>query len=219
MITEAKLSQQLEELRGSDSDVMIKALTSMAEGIEAIAARPDTSQPAAVPTVAPATLTYALEPLTASLIAEMTSLQETYWKEVAGPFHNFPPDVAWPNYLSLESQGMLRVLCGRDAERALRGGAVVTITPHPHYACILASLPLLFIDPLYRRGREGLRLVKMAETVAAEAGAQMMMTHGGVHNGVYRLFEHLKYDDFGRYFVKVLPNSANGTEPIFKKGI
>jgi GNAT superfamily N-acetyltransferase len=162
-------------------------------------------------------LTYAVEPLTPGLIAEMSALQETYWKEVAGPFHNFPPDVAWSNYLSLESQGMLRVLCGRDSERALKGGAVVTITPHPHYACILASLPLLFIDPAYRRGREGLRLVKMAEDVAAEAGAQLMMTHGGAHNGVYRLFEHLNYNDFGRYFVKVLANSMSGTEPVFKK--
>jgi len=40
----------------------------------------------------------------------------------------------------------------------------------------------------------------------------MMMTHGGVHNGVYRLFEAMKYQDFGRYFVKVIGD----TTPVFK---
>ncbi len=43
-----------------------------------------------------------------------------------------------------------------------------------------------------------------------------MMTHGGMHNGVYRLFEGMHYADFGKYYVKVLKNGPKGTEPVYK---
>lgn len=156
-------------------------------------------------------MNYLLEPLTPELIAEMLPIQQGYWSEVAGPFHQFPPDVDWRTYMLAQQTGKLRVLCGR-IDGKLKAGAFIVITPHPHYACIAASLPLLFVDPEYRRGTEGIRLVRRAEEEAAKAGAQLMMTHGGVHNGVYRLFEALKYEDFGRYFVKVIGD----TEPVFK---
>jgi GNAT superfamily N-acetyltransferase len=153
-----------------------------------------------------------VEPLTAELIGETLPYQEQYWKEVAGPFHQFPPDVDWRTYLIAQQTGKLKVVVGRQAG-ILKAGAFIVITPHPHYACIAASLPLLFVDPVFRKGREGLRLVQRAEEEAVKAGAQMMMTHGGVHNGVYRLFEALKYEDFGRYFVKVI----GAGKPVFKE--
>jgi hypothetical protein len=156
-------------------------------------------------------LEYAVETLTWSLIGETVPHQEQYWKEVAGPFHQFPPDVDWKTYLIAQERGWLKVVTGRENGH-LKAGAFVVVTLHPHYACIAGSLPLLFVSPDFRRGREGLRLVKFAEQEAFKSGAQVMMTHGGVHNGVYRLFEHMGYQDFGRYFVKVI----GSTEPIFK---
>lgn len=155
---------------------------------------------------------YAVEPLTPELIQETIPIQKGYWEEVAGPFHQFPPDVDWKTYLLAQQTGRLKVLCGRIGGE-LKAGAFIVITPHPHYACIAASLPLLFVAPEYRKGREGLRLVKLAEEEAVKCGAQMMMTHGGVHNGVYKLFEFMKYEDFGRYFVKVIGD----TKPVFKR--
>ena len=154
---------------------------------------------------------YNVEPLDLKLIGEMLPIQQGYWEEVAGPFHQFPPDVDWKTYLMAQERGALKVLCGR-VNGELVAGAFIVITHHPHYACIAASLPLLFVSPPYRRGREGLKLVRLAEEEAKKSGAQLMMTHGGVHNGVYRLFEFLKYRDFGRYFVKVIGD----TKPVFK---
>jgi GNAT superfamily N-acetyltransferase len=157
-------------------------------------------------------LDFKVEPLSPALILEMERLQKQYWQEVAGPFHNFPPDVDWKTYQLAQDRGCLKVLIGRD-NGVLKGGAFVVITPHSHYACIAGSLPLLFIHPDYRRGREGLRLVKLAEEQAVKSGAQMMMTHGGVHNEVYKLFEHMGYSDFGRYFVKPV---GDNPEPTWK---
>ena len=161
-------------------------------------------------------LTYTAEPLTTALIEETLPMQEAYWREVAGPFHAFPPDVDWLTYGNAQAQGKLRVICGRDPAGILRAGAFVIVAPHPHYACLAASMPLLFVDPEFRKGREGIRLIRTAEQVAGKAGAQMILTHGGVHNGIYRLFEGLQYADFGRYFVKVLPNGPHGLTPVFK---
>jgi len=156
-------------------------------------------------------LEFNVETLTPELIEEMHPLQQGYWQEVAEQFHQFPPDVDWRTYLLAQATGKLKVLVAR-VEGRLKAGAFIVITPHPHYACIAASLPLLFVHPEYRRVREGLRLVKRAEEVAAENGAQLMMTHGGSHNSVYKLFEAMHYEDFGRYFVKVIGD----TTPRFK---
>lgn len=154
---------------------------------------------------------YAVEPLDLKLIGETIAVQGEYWEEVAGPFHQFPPDVDWKTYMLAQQMGKLKVICGR-VEGVLKAGAFIVIQQHPHYACIASSLPLLFIHPDYRHGREGIKLVKMAEEESVKSGAQLMMSHGGVHNGVYRLFEFLNYQDYGRYFVKVIGD----TKPIFK---
>lgn len=160
-------------------------------------------------------LIWSVEPLTRQLIAEMEPIQKGYWEEVAGPFHSFPPDVDWRTYLLAQQNGFLKVICGRNCmngEATLKAGAFVVITPHAHYACIAASLPLLFVHPDYRKGRHGIHLVNLAVKIATESGAQLMMTHGGMHNGVYKLFEHLGFDNFGMYFVKKIGDQT----PHFK---
>ena len=163
-------------------------------------------------------LSYSLEKLNNQLKDEMLLLADLYWQDVAAPFHAFPPDVDWQVYMTLEQAGRLRVVVGRNDGGLLKAAAVVVVAPHPHYACICGSLPLLFLHPDYRKGTEGMRLVRLAERAAEKTGAQLMMTHGGMHNGVYRLFEGMHYQDFGRYYVKVLKNGPNGTDPVFKLG-
>lgn len=160
-------------------------------------------------------LEYAVEPLTQSLIEEMRAGQDRYCEEVAGPFHPYPADPDWRTYLIAEQRGMLRVITARE-EGMLHGICIAVIGPHPHYACISASLPLLYVDPAYRRSTAGIALVRMAERESEKAGAQLILTHGGMHNGVYRLFEAMRYQDFGRYFVKELPSGPHGRDPVFK---
>ena len=146
----------------------------------------------------------------------MIERQKEYWNEVAGDFHSFPPDVDWNSYKLVQDNGRLFIICGRDENNCLKATAFIMITPHPHYACICASLPLLYIAPEARKGREGIRLIKLVEKTAESNGAQLLLTHGGVHNRVSKIFEFMKYDDFGRYFIKVLGNGPNGLRPIFK---
>ena len=162
-------------------------------------------------------LNYRVETLNKKLMAEMSLMTDLYWADVAAPFHSFPADPDWALYKGLENAGRLRVTVGRNDTGQVKAFAVVVLGPHPHYACIQGTVPLLFLHPDYRKGSEGMRLVRLLEKSAEEAGAQIIVTHGGMHNGVYRLFEGMHYQDFGRYYVKVKGEGPHGLTPIFKK--
>ncbi len=162
-------------------------------------------------------LDYRIEALDDRLRAEMEHMASLYWQDVAAPFHDFPPDADWALYEGLQGAGRLRVVAGRDARGRLKAFGVIVIGPHPHYACVYGTVPLVFLHPDFRKGPEGMRLVRICERAAEGAGAQLLMTHGGMHNGVYRLFEGMHYADFGKYYVKVLKNGPNGTSPVYKK--
>ncbi len=159
---------------------------------------------------------YAVETLTPELIKETESAQQGYWKECARPFLNFPVDVDWPTYITAQKMSMLRVIVARESGQ-MAGAAFEIIAPDPHFACITASLPMLYLKPEHRKGYAGVRLIKLAEQYAVEGGAQELMTHGGIHNDVSRLFENMGYFDWGRYFVKNLKGSS--PYPVFKRGI
>lgn len=168
-------------------------------------------------------LDYRSEPFTDALKAEMMAMADLYWNDVAASFHDFPPDPNWKMYDALSLAGLLIVVVGRDQAGhpgpglgRLKGFALSVLGPHPHYACIYATVPLLFLHPDYRKGMEGMRLARLIERESEKAGAQLIMTHGGMHNRVYRLFEGMKYSDFGKYYVKVLTGNPNGMRPVFK---
>jgi hypothetical protein len=161
-------------------------------------------------------LDYRIEKLTASLVDEMESLFSLYFDDVAAPFHSFPPNVDWDLYAAVAKIGRLRIVVGRNEEGDVKAFGVVGTGPHPHYACITGNVPMLFLHPDYRKGYEGIRLVRLLEKAAEEAGSQIILTHGGMHNGVYRLFEGMHYQTFGMYYVKVLGNGPNGLTPVFK---
>jgi hypothetical protein len=162
-------------------------------------------------------LNYRGEKLNDNLIEEMSLMTELYMTDVAAPFHAFPADPDWALYKGLQDAGRLRIIVGRNDRRQVKAFAVVVLGPHAHYACIQGTVPLLFLHPDYRCGSEGMRLVRLLEKAAEEAGAQIIVTHGGMHNGVYRLFEGMHYQDFGRYYVKIKANGPNGLKSVFKK--
>lgn len=161
-------------------------------------------------------LSYNLETLTDDLVKEMMERQDEYKEEAEGAFHPFPPDVAWESYKMLQQKNVLHIICGRDDKGNLKATAFIMVTPHPHYACIVATLPLIFIAREARKGREGIRFIKLVEKTAEEHGAQMVLAQGGTHNGVARIFDFMKYGELGRYFIKVLGHGPNGLNPVFK---
>jgi hypothetical protein len=161
-------------------------------------------------------LTYRHEILTDKLIAEMEMMFDIYLEDVAAPFHAFPWNVDWFMYKDMASKDRLRIMAGRTEDGQLKAFSVAIIGPHPHYACIFATIPLFFLHPDFRKGMEGVRLRNVTEKLAADSGAQLILLHGGHHNNVAKLFEAGHFQDFGQYFVKVLPDGPLGTRPVYK---
>jgi len=163
-------------------------------------------------------LEFRAEELTSGLISEMSVMQDAYWRETTGDYHFFLPDPDWKTYLMAQRIGNLIIITARDRGNVLRGAAVTVIMPDMHYACISASIPMVFLDPAYRKGFDGVKLIHMAEHEACSRGAQLISTHGGIHTGVYRLFQALDYKNFGMYFTKILPDGPNRMKQIYKGG-
>ena len=55
------------------------------------------------------------------------------------------------------------------------GGVNIMIHRIPHYQEVLASVESIFLAKEFRHGTAGLRLLREAEKVAREAGAQVLM--------------------------------------------
>jgi hypothetical protein len=163
------------------------------------------------------TVVYKWEPLTKEVEKEMMEMADLYWKDVSAPFHSFPPDPDWPMYEDMQKQNRLRMIIGRDDEGKVKALAIAVTGHHPHYACVTASLPLFFLHPDHRKGMEGIRLLKEIEKLCEASGVQLFSTHGGIHNNVNKIFEFEGFEDFGRYYVKVLRNGPLGTTPVFKR--
>jgi GNAT superfamily N-acetyltransferase len=76
--------------------------------------------------------------------------------------------------MRLEQEGRLVCITARVDAR-LVGYALYILAPMAHYkTTTMADLDLLWLAPEWRRGRNGLRLIKFAEPVLAARGAQVV---------------------------------------------
>lgn len=77
----------------------------------------------------------------------------------------------WEEYAALERMGRLLVLAVRD-NGVLVGYAAFFVYQHLHYAeWTLAVNDVLFLHPEYRKGRNGLKMVRFCEDQCKAAGA------------------------------------------------
>jgi GNAT superfamily N-acetyltransferase len=86
-----------------------------------------------------------------------------------------PATPDWKMYKQLEDCGALTVLGSFD-DGALAGILFLTVTPVPHYSCLLASTESIFVLEPYRKRGVGLELLRLAEKTAKEKGAKGIIT-------------------------------------------
>lgn len=81
------------------------------------------------------------------------------------------PAVDW--YKACESMGVLQIVSARDSEGHLAGYQISVIRPHTHYSGVLCAFEdSFYLDPLYRRGMEGVRLIKESVRLLKARGVQ-----------------------------------------------
>jgi GNAT superfamily N-acetyltransferase len=127
--------------------------------------------------------------------AEITPLLDKHYKEIALHQDAIPLAPDWARYASLEELGVLAIYTAREDGRLI-GYSVFFVTPHIHYeTTLVASNDLLFVDPEYRGGSTGLKLIRFSEQALKERGVKKVTWHCKFSNGLQHLLNRLGYAD------------------------
>lgn len=146
-------------------------------------------------------VTFALEPLTDGLQAEIQPLLEAHWKEIAHDL-TIPLEPRWDIYHAMQATGTLKTFTAR-AEGKLVGYAVFFLNHNMHYASSLQALQdILFITPSLRRGSLGTRLIKFAEEQLKAIGVQVVLHHVKAKHNFGPLLERVGYSLVDLIYVK-----------------
>lgn len=103
---------------------------------------------------------------------EFKQMIEDYSAESGSPFmHGAPnPD----EYIAAEKEGRFFPV-GVFDDGKLVGGVNLMFHRVPHYKEVIASIESIFLSKPYRQGTAGLRLLRAAERIAKEHGAEILM--------------------------------------------
>lgn len=101
---------------------------------------------------------------------EIGPLWELHWREIAGDQDTIPLDPDWTFYDGASELGKLLIVTARDGDK-LVGYVFALITTHTHYRSTLHGFyDLFWLDPAYRKGWTGYRLMKEAEKAMKAKG-------------------------------------------------
>jgi GNAT superfamily N-acetyltransferase len=151
-------------------------------------------------------LVFTRELATQKLRDEAQSLLVAHWQEIALDQDTVPLDDRWDIYELLENQGALNIMTARtkDAGR-LVGYVVHIITVNPHYRSLLvADNDIFWLDPAYRKGMAGVRLLRAAEAECKARGCNKIVLKEKVHRSLGRLMEFMGYTLIERVHAKAL---------------
>ena len=153
-------------------------------------------------------LTYQWEPFR-NFAKELPPLFKRHWREIALNQDKVPLDPDWQRYFDFDLAGVLQCLTVRS-NGTLVGYVFLLVYPHLHYASTLFAVTDIFwLDPLYRRGMAGYRMLKEVEKRLQEAGVNVIYANAKLHfeaerGTIGKLFERLGYSPTETLYSKYL---------------
>jgi len=127
-------------------------------------------------------ITYQVEKY-ADVINEIWPMLVAHYLEICTDIEIKPFDPDLDRYQAMEDAGILRIFTARDNDDhpvmgALVGYFVSVILPGLHYQqTTMAINDIMYIDPAYRGGTCGYRLVKLATEVLKNLEADVLIIH------------------------------------------
>ncbi len=107
---------------------------------------------------------------------EIKPLLQAHFEEIAH-YKDIPLNPDYGRYFEAEHQGHLRIYTAR-ADGALIGYAIYFVRPSLHYRDSLqAHQDILYLDPRFRKGGTGARLIRYADQALAREGVQVVIQH------------------------------------------
>lgn len=126
------------------------------------------------------------------VIGEMMPLLEKHWREISANL-DIPLEVDHDGYQRLEDHNMLRIYAAR-VDGKLVGYSVYFLKHNLHYkSSFQAVQDVLFIDPEYRKGSLGAKLIKACDVELAQEGVQVVYHHVKAAHNFGPLLERMNY--------------------------
>jgi hypothetical protein len=140
---------------------------------------------------------------------------EFSWEKFSAIVHEIRPlnqdtvplDPDWDRYLALENADLMHVLTVR-VDGSLVGYVFVCVGPHLHYASTKwAVVDMFWLNPLYRVGWTGVRMMRDLEKGVSEIGAKVLHISHKMHvkeGRVSSIFRRLGYRPIEEIWAKTL---------------
>ena len=142
-----------------------------------------------------------------AIAEEILPLFAQHWREVAVDQDRVPLDVDVRKLMQFEGMGMLSIVAARD-EGKLVGYVVILMGPHLHHASTMwAQFDGFWLDPAYRKGVSGFRMLRGAVAAVRKKGAKVIcvpVAQGFANGRVNRLFDRLGFTPSEILYRKVL---------------
>ena len=137
-------------------------------------------------------MVYRQEPWT-EFWAQAKPLLEKHYHEIA-QFQDIPLAVDSRRYEDMERVGALRIYVARQGSLII-GYCVMIVQMNAHYSMSKqAAQDVIYIDPAYRHGRTGMRLIQFVEQELKNEGVQVVYQHSKVaHPALGRLLDFMGY--------------------------
>jgi hypothetical protein len=133
--------------------------------------------------------------------AELPPLFERHHNELGRDKEVVPLDPNWDVMMELGIRGFLRVLTARNASGDLVGYVFNLFGPHMHYRTTFhANVDMYWLDPAYRKGWNGIRMLRTNEAEMKKLGVVR-----------YMIGENLLFDERIRAVFKRLGYVASDT--------
>lgn len=126
---------------------------------------------------------------------EIAPLIEAHYEEVA--LHQDAVKLApdWGRYRHAEQTRSLAVYTARDDDK-LVGYSVFLLSYHLHYVhTLVAANDVLYLDPQYRKGSAGIKLIKHSEEDLRDRGVDRILWHVKCGHDFRAILHRLGYAD------------------------
>ena len=153
-------------------------------------------------------ITYQSEPFSA-VIREATPLLERHWKEIALFQDKIPFSPQFDLYYAWERLGRLEIITARS-NGILVGYIGQILGPGVHCSQTLWSLSdLIWLDPAYREGWTGVKLIREMEKRLRERGVKVFELQPKLHfekdrGGLQKILKYLDFEEVATVHVKLL---------------
>lgn len=135
---------------------------------------------------------------------EVDELFYNHWEEIAVNKDKIKLNPDWSFYEAIYTSGNLGIYTVRDKEK-LVGYFIVIAKPHPHYKDHLFAVnDILYLDPNYRKGLVGYKMIKFVEEDLKKMGVSVLAVNTKVHKPFDPLMERLGFDLTERVYTKYI---------------